>query len=159
MSLQPHATGETCALALCVTVPAGHGSSLHLHTRFATVTWSQDSALRRTQGLCVPPGGPTGLSQAGRGPGLLLAMAGCHSIASVLGPDEVGAWGGSYLSPGTGEVPGSDMEMRCPVKLRGRFGPWCITGGGLGPSVFPCRDVKRMETEAAAACDDLSQPC
>lgn len=83
----------TCVLALCVTVPAGHGSSLHLCTQFGTITRSQDSTLCRTQGLCVPPGGVTGFSQAGGGLGLLLAINGCHSIMSVLGPDEAGVWG------------------------------------------------------------------
>lgn len=92
VSPQSHTASEACALALHVTVLAGHGSSLHLRTLFATITWSQDSALHRTQGICVPPGGPTGVSQAGGGPGLLLATAGCHGVMSVLGLDEIRAW-------------------------------------------------------------------
>lgn len=51
---QPHAAGETCALAPHITVLAGRGSSRHFHMWFVTITWSQDSALGRTQGLCTP---------------------------------------------------------------------------------------------------------
>lgn len=86
-------TGETWVLAPCVTVPAGHGSSLHLHTWSATISQSRDSAHVGPGGPCVSPGGPTGLSQAGGGLGLLLAMAGCHGITSVLDPGDARAWG------------------------------------------------------------------